>query len=185
MRDQIRNDYANWLIGLAYNWCSPYGSYGQLMKYLYSHDFISLYANDGNRVQDGIEMRFRFIESWPGGDYTYHDVYKYLTHNCNILEVMIALAQRCEDHIMGDPDAGDQSGVWFWGMICNMHLEKMSDENFDISEVEEKINNMLYHHYAKNGDGGLFSVRNPDIDMREAEIWYQMNWHLGEIYDQY
>lgn len=185
MKNQIRDDYANWLIGLAYKWCSAYGSFKQLMEYLFFHDFTSLYANDGNRVQDGIEMRFRFIEAFDSPDYTYHDVYKYLTHNCNILEVMIALARRCEDHIMGDPDAGDQSGVWFWDMIKNMHLENMTDDRFDILEVERKVNDMMNHNYKKNGDGGLFSVRNPNIDMRNAEIWYQMNWHLGEIYDQF
>lgn len=185
MKNQIRNDYANWLIGLAYTWCFQHGSYKKLMEYLYFHDFVSAYANDDNRIQDGIEMRFRFTESFTQTNYTYHDVYKYLTHNCNILEVMIALAQRCEDHIMGDPDAGDQSGVWFWGMITNMHLEGMTDDNFDISLVERRVTGMLNHNYKKNGDGGLFSVRNPNIDMRTAEIWYQMNWHLGEIYDQY
>ena len=185
MKNQIRNDYANWLIGLAYDWCSQHGSYKKLMEYLYFHDFIPTYSKDGNRVQDGIEMRFRFIEAFDSDKYTYHDVYKYLTHNCNILEMMIALAQRCEDHIMGDPAAGDQSGVWFWDMIVNMHLYKMTDEHFNVSKVEKRVNDMLDHNYDKNGDGGLFSVRNPDIDMRNAEIWYQMNWHLGEIYDQY
>lgn len=185
MKNQIRNDYANWLISLAYKWCCNYGSFKKLMEYLYFHDFTSLYANDGNRIQDGIEMRFRFIEACDNPDYTYHDVYKYLTHNCNILEVMIALARRCEDHIMGDPDAGDQSGVWFWGMIRNMHLDHMTDENYSEMEVEQRVNDMLSHNYKKNGDGGLFSVRNPNIDMRQAEIWYQMNWHLGEIYDQF
>ena len=185
MKDQIRNDYANWLIGLTYDWCSKYGSYKKLMEYLYFHEFTSNYSNDENRIQDGIEMRFRFIEAWPRGSYTYHDVYRYLTEPCNILEVMTALARRCEDHIMGDPDIGDRSGVWFWGMIKNMHLEGMTDEKFDISAVEKKVGNMLSHNYKKNGDGGLFSVRNPDLDMRYAEIWYQMNWHLSEIYDQF
>ena len=61
----------------------------------------------------------------------------------------------------------------------------MSDDCFDISEVERKVNNIIDRNYAKNGDGGLFSVRNPDIDMRYAELRYQMNWYLGELYDQY
>ena len=185
MDNQIRNDYANWLMGLAYDWCANHGNYKKLMEYLYFHDFSSAYANDGNRIQDGIEMRLQFVEKFTGKFYSYRDAYNYLTHNCNILEVMIALAQRCEDHIMGDPDIGDQSAIWFWGMIMNMHLERMTDDSFDILEVEEKVNNMLTHNYKKNGDGGLFSVQNPNIDMREAEIYYQMNWHLGEIYDRY
>ena len=185
MKNQIRNDYKNWLLDLTCDWCGTYEhSYRKLMEYLYSRQFTSNYANDMNRIQDGIEMRFRFIEAFAG-PYTYHDVYKYLTHDCNMLEMMVALARRCEDHIMGDPDIGDRSGGWFLGMIRNTHLDEMDDGAFDIRKVERMVDNIIDHNYAKNGDGGLFSVQNPNVDMRNAEIWYQMNWYLGELYDQY
>lgn len=186
MWNQIRNDYKNWLIGLTNSWCSIEGkSYLMLMDYLYSCPFTSSYANDCNRVQDGEDMRFRFVEAFMERNYTYHDVYKYLTHDCNMLEMMAALAQKCEDHIMGDPEVGDRSGEWFWGMLKNTHLDSMSDECFDICEVEKIVSNIINHKYDRNGDGGLFSVKNPQIDMRRAELWYQMNWYLGELYDQY
>ena len=191
MRDQIRNDYKNWLIGLTSNWCSVIlgASYERLMEYLYSRNFTSIYPNDYNRVQDGIEMRFRFIEVCESGfsplKYTYHDVYKHLTHDCNMLEMMAALAQKCEDHIMGDPEIGDRSGEWFCGMLKNTHLDRYSDEYFDDYMVDRIVTNVIDHNYCRNGDGGLFSVKNPAIDMRNAELWYQMNWYLGELYDQY
>lgn len=185
MRNQIQDDYRNWLIGLTCTWCSNYGSYQQLMQYLYSREFIPIYPNDGNRAQDGVDMRFRFVEMQKGLKYTYHDVYNYMPDRCNMLEMMAALAQRCEDHIMGDPDIGDRSGVWFYNMIVNMHLSDMTDDNFDVLTVERAITRVIEHSYARNGDGGLFSVKNPNIDMRTAEIWYQMNWYLGELYDQY
>ena len=185
MKNQIRDDYRNWLIDLTCNWCSNHGSYTQLMSYLYSREFLAQFENDSNRVQDGQDMRFRFVEAFTGAHYTYRDVYKYLTDGCNMLEMMTALAQRCEDHIMGDPDIGDRSGVWFYNMLVNMHLDSMTDDQFDISRVEQIVTNVIEHNYAKNGDGGLFSVKNPTIDMRRAEIWYQMNWYLGELYDQY
>ena len=191
MQNQIRDDYKNWLIGLTNSWCSSASgnSYLSLMEYLYSCPFTSVYANDCNRVQDGIDMRFRYIESLDSGPdsfkYTYRDVFIYLVHDCNMLEMMTALAQKCEDHIMGDPEIGDRSGEWFWGMIKNTHLDLLSDECFDILEAERIVNNIINHNYGRDGDGGLFSVRNPDIDMRTAELWYQMNWYLGEMYDQY
>lgn len=185
MKNQIRNDYKNWLIGLTCSWCSSHGNYTRLMEYLYSREFIPVYCNDENRAKDGIEMRFRFVESTGIPGYSYRDVYNYLTDGCSMLEMMAALARRCEDHIMGDPDIGDRSGVWFFDMITNMHLDEMSDEHFDISIAEQIVDNVINHNYAPNGDGGLFSINNPNIDMRKAEIWYQMNWHLGEIYDRY
>lgn len=183
MKNQIRNDYKNWLLDLTSDWCSSLGNYRMLMDYLYSRQFTSAYPNDRNRASDGIEMRFRFVEA--SRDYTYPDALNYLTHPCNMLEMMAALARRCELHIMGDPDIGDHSGVWFLGMIQNMHLDQMTDENFDILYVERVVNAAIDHTYAKNGDGGLFRVNNPDIDMRSAEIWYQLNWYLGELYDHY
>lgn len=191
MRDQIRNDYKEWLIGLTNSWCSSASgnSYYMLMEYLYSRPFTSIYANDCNRVQDGVDMRFSFIDALDSDpytlEYTYRDVYNYLTHDCNMLEMMAALAQKCEDHIMGDPEIGDRSGEWFWGMLKNTHLDVLSDEYFDISEAETIVTNIIDHNYSRNGDGGLFSVRNPMIDMRTAELWYQMNWYLGEMYGQY
>lgn len=191
MRNQIRDDYKNWLIGLTNSWCSSASgnSYLSLMEYLYSCPFTSVYANDCNRVQDGIDMRFRYIESLDSGPdflkYSYNDVFIYLTHDCNMLEMMTALAQKCEDHIMGDPEIGDRSGEWFWGMIKNTHLDTLSDECFDILEAGRIVNNIINHNYCRDGDGGLFSVKSPDIDMRTAELWYQMNWYLGEMYDQY
>ena len=33
---------------------------------------------------------------------------------CSVLEMMIALAIRCEEHIMDDPDVGNRTGQWFW-----------------------------------------------------------------------
>lgn len=186
MKDQIRNDYKDWLIGLTNKWCGLWGkSYVKLMEYLYSRSFTSVYANDSNRVQDGIEMRFRFIEAYKKVNYTYHDVYRYLTHDCNMLEMMTALAQKCEDHIMGDPEIGDRSGEWFLGMLVNSHLNELSDEEFDISLAKKRVDNIINHNYKSNGEGGLFSVQNPQIDMRNAELWYQMNWYLGELYDRY
>lgn len=185
MKYQMREDYKNWLLNLTYSWCLDHGSYIKLMEYLYSQPFYSIYPNDRNRASDGIEMRFRFIENCEGLQYTYHDVYKYLTHDCNVLEMMTALAKRCEEHIMGDPEIGDKSAAWFWEMICSMGLQSMTDENFDILKVEKKVTNMLDHNYKKDGTGGLFTVKNPNLDMRYAEIWYQMNWYLSELYDQY
>ena len=185
MKNQIKEDYKNWLLNLTCNWCAEHGNYSQLMMYLYSQPFYSVYPNDGNRASDGIEMRFRFIESMPDLTYTYHDAYRYLTDSCNMLEMMTALARRCEDHIMGDPEIGDRAKNWFWGMIVNMHLDRMDDEHFDFNRTKRIVTNVLEHNYDRNGNGGLFSVNDKKIDMRKAEIWYQMNWHLGELFDQY
>lgn len=176
MSSKIRDDYYNWLVDLTCGWCSHYGDYSDLMDYLYARQFTWVIPRDENRASDGFEMRYRFVEQ--NSEYTYRDVYLYLTHPCNLLEMMTALASRCEEHIMGDPSVGDNTGFWFWGMIVSMHLDQMCNSEFDEPYVEEVVTNMLERKYQKNGDGGLFCIDDPSKDMRSAEIWCQLCWYL-------
>lgn len=182
MKSKIRNDYFDWIINLTNNWCVLYsgqGDYYELMECLFHQQFLWTMTMDGNRAQDGVETRFKFVEETE--EYDYRDVYLYLTHPCNVLEMMAALARRCEDHIMGDPSQIDNAGRWFWEMICNMHLDNMYDGNFDEDYVNEVVDDMIERNYAKNGDGGLFTIHDATKDMRYVDIWCQLNWYLDEV----
>ena len=95
--------------------------------------------------------------------------------------MLIALAIRCEEHIMDDPDIGNRTGQWFGGMIDNLGLGSMYDENFDRDYVDEKIGIFLNRDYERNGKGGLFTVKHCKYDLRTVEIWYQMCWYLDYI----
>ena len=95
--------------------------------------------------------------------------------------MMVALAIRCEEHIMGDQDIGDRTGLWFWGMIENLGLLSMTDTAFNKRRVDEIIDIFLNREYKRNGEGGLFTVKNHRDDLRTVEIWYQLMWYLNEI----
>ena len=182
MKSKIRSDYYDWLVDLTNNWCVLYsgrGDYYHLMEYLFDRQFVWEMMMDGNRAQDGVETRFQYVEQTD--EYDYRDVYLYLTHPCNVLEMMAALARRCEDHIMGDPSQRDNSARWFWEMICSMHLDKMTDDRFDEAYVDEVVTDMIDRNYAKNGDGGLFTIHDNSKDMRYVDIWCQLNWYLNEV----
>lgn len=180
MRSKIANDYSRWLIGLACDWCEEFGPCECLINYLHSVPFRSSIENDRNRAADGCDLRIEFAND--SSNYTIRDVMLYMDKiPCSMLEMMVALAGRCEGHIMGDPEIGDRSGVWFCNMLANMHLEQMTDDNYDEAYISSVVNNVLDRKYRKNGDGGLFSIRDKNLDMRKAEIWYQMNWYLSEI----
>jgi hypothetical protein len=95
--------------------------------------------------------------------------------------MMVALAIECEVTIMDDPNIGDRTGQWFWGMIVNLGLGSMTDYKFDDIYVEGVVRRFLDREYEPNGKGGLFTVKNCRYDLRTVEIWNQMCWYLGTI----
>ena len=100
---------------------------------------------------------------------------------CSVLEMMIALAIRCEENIMDNPEVGDRTGQWFWGMIANLGLGAMYNSRFDREYVDETIARFLNRDYDPDGKGGLFRVKNCDHDMRDMEIIDQLFRYLNSI----
>ena len=173
--DRIKNEYFEWLVDLvSSNRYSKYISYRKLLMELHSIEFIFSVPNDINRAKDGIYLRYRF--SIDRDD----DISDYLDGPCSVLEMMVALAIRCEEDIMDDPRVGNRTGQWFWGMIVNLGLGSMTDENYDKKVVDDILRRFLDRKYAPDGKGGLFTV-DCGKDLRKVEIWYQMCWYLDSI----
>lgn len=177
MTYNIEQQYFDWICDSIGTRDEP--SYSKLLYYLDSVEFTYILEMDSNRMEDGIDLRYRF------GYYMQYPkelIQRYLDNRpCSVLEMMAALAIRCEEDIMCDPDEGDRTGEWFWGMIDNLGLSDMTDSDFDVEYVDYIITRFLDREYEPNGEGGLFSVRRCRADMRTVEIWYQMMWYLDEI----
>ena len=182
MNSSIKEEYDNWIIDLATDWCSNFGEYGCLMEYLHSVPFYSTVQIplDRNRGADGKDLRLRFVETTD--EYNYNHAYLYLMdYDASMLEVMVALAIRCEENIMHDSDVGDRSYEWFYGMLMSSGLDACCDDNFDEDTAQEIVTRILERKYSKNGKGGLFTLSNPPKDLRKVEIWYQLLWYLDEV----
>ena len=176
-RDQIINDYFEWLWNFTK--CRGHSQNRKIITLLHNIEFRYSIPMDANREEDGINLRYRFVTE-VGIPKNYQEVYGYLDGPCSVLEMMIALAIRCEESIMDDPDIGDRTSEWFWLMMKNLGLDYMSDRKFDRDIAEEKISIFLDRKYKRNGEGGLFVV-NGRRDLRKVEIWYQMCWYLDTI----
>lgn len=173
-RNELNDRYFDWLCGIIFD-----PRYGKLLAYLHSVDFTYIIPMDGNRAEDGIEMRYRF--AYDQG-YDYRMIASYIDDRpCSVLEMLIALAVRCEEHITYDPDEGDRTGKWFWDMIESLGLLPMTDRRFDQGQIDYILNRFLNRDYEPNGEGGLFTVKHNDRDMREIEIYYQMYAYLEDI----
>ena len=180
--NELQEAYFNWMYRLV---CTrPYiggRTYRCLLSYLHGHDFIALMERDLNRIEDGIDLRYCFAYE---KNVDKNEVATYLDDRpCSVLEMMVALAIKCEE-MMNDPDVGDQTGRWFWEMICSLGLFEFDDYAFDEIEVDYILNKFLHREYEWNGKGGLFTIENSKRDLRDVEIWYQMGWHLNELIEK-
>lgn len=178
MRDDINNEYFNWLYNLvckrAY---SDRITYRKLLMHLHKEEFKYSIPRDRDRAEDGLSMRYRFSL-----EYTYvEDADSYILGPCSVLEMMVALALRCEETIMDDTSYGDRTKQWFWRMVTNLGLGSMHDDQYDREFVDNIVNVFLDREYEPDGRGGLFTIQDCEEDLRTMEIWHQLCWYLDSI----
>lgn len=175
-RKELKQEYFEWL-------CHFVGckNHRELLFLLFSIDFEYSIPMDGNRYEDGINLRYRFADE---KGYHYRFVSSWLDDvPCSMLEMMVALSLRIEEHITGDPDNGDQTSKWFKAMLQNSNLYAMTDDKFDRFAATNIVKDVLQHRYGRNGNGGLFRLRHNRRDLRNVEIWYQAMWYIDEVLD--
>lgn len=178
IRKEIEKSYFEWMVNLVCDGrFSEKISFRKVIEYLHETEFVYYSHSDGDRAADGIDLRYRFGYI----NREYRDAEKYLTGPCSVLEMMVALAIRCEETIMSDPKLGDRTAQWFWIMMVNMGLGSMMDDRFDETHMESIVDSFLKREYEPDGRGGLFRIRDCQCDLREIDIWTQMNWFIHKM----
>lgn len=175
-QNKITNEYFEWLSDLIQSKKRKSVSYRKLLVLLHNTEFTWGISNDGNRAEDGIDLRYRFALEMG-----YRNIHLYLKGPCSVLEMMVALAFRCEEHIMDDPDIGNRTSQWFFEMLESLNLIEMDDLHFDANYARDRITRFIERRYEPDGSGGLFTIRRCAYDLRNVEIWYQMCWYLDSI----
>lgn len=176
-KDRINNEYFEWMCDLVcHDRYAEDISYRKLLACLHSTEFIFVLPMDENRAVDGVSLRYRFAQ-WQEQE----GLADYIQGPCSVLEMMVALALRCEEYLMYDPEIGERTGQWFWNMIVSLGLGSETDSRFDKRYVEDVLGRFLYREYEPDGRGGLFTIRNPRRDLCDIEIWSQMNDYIKSI----
>ena len=180
MTEDFQNAYRNWLHHKMDD-----GNHSILFDYLHDTEFKwdKSIPRDADRESDGRYLRMRFAEE---SDFEFAD--EWLSGPCSFLEFLVALAYSIEDEIMYDPEYPDRSREWFWMMMDNSGLSKFDDKFMKEGRllasqmVFETVNMIMERRYERNGALGLFPLKNPQMDQREVEIWYQANAYFIEEY---
>lgn len=171
----VEKDYFEWMLRIVYSDNHNRDpSYDRLLTTLHEIEFTWIIPLDFNRAEDGKELRWRY------SCVSHEDTYRMLPGPSSVLEMMIALAIRCEE-TMDDPRYGNRTAQWFWKMVTSLGLGGMTDDRFDREYVEDVIQRFLNREYSADGRGGLFTVKHCRYDMRDIEIWKQMNCFLDCI----
>lgn len=173
MNNKVDKQYFYWLCDIV---SSGEHKYDDLLTALYNVKYIAEYSMDENRIADGNDLRYRFGYSEGYSS----DELKDIHNDCSMLEMMIALAIRMEEDIMTNLAYGDRTGTWFWTMIRNLGLGRMTNSRFNQKKFNAIMDTFMNHEYESDGHGGLFVV-DCDYDLTKEEIWTQMNWFLNTL----
>lgn len=179
----LQEIYFNWMSERVFKNPRDIEQYSYLLDALNASMFYFSIPMDENRMQDGIDLRYRF--AFEKG-YSNQEVEVELSNNrsCSMLEMMVALSIKGDERILYDYETGGRADYIFMIMLQSLEFDNMTDDRFDPGFIDEKIDSLLNHRYNYNGYGGLFVVENPRRDMREVDIWYQMNWYIQALYNK-
>ena len=163
-------NYFDWLGMIAFPDGVQRSEYYDALRKLYDVEFRWSMTMDRNRAKDGEQLRVIFEDEVGEPCDKFGP--------CSVLEMMVALAIRCESQIMYDPDEGDQTHIWFWEMFNNLGFSSFDNEFYDEREMRIILRRFLDRDYDPDGYGGPFYIQNFDGDMRKIEIWYQLSYYL-------
>lgn len=148
-----------------------------VLEVLHNTEFTYVLNRDGNRFDDGMELRNDY--EIPCSCRKYID--EFMNRPCSVLEMLMALAIRVDNEIIGDP-AEEHPERFFMEMIENLGLLRYRNYKFKMNEVTKIIQLWMHRRFHKDGVGSPFPVKYSRIDQRDFEIWDQMNTYISENY---
>ena len=172
----MKNGYFNYLCRLV----GGGKDYSKLLSKLHEIEFYSLIPNDDNRGEDGKQLRNNYINEEGPQALLLSDL-----NECTVLEMFIGLSFRLEFESMSSQWEKTPK-EWFWILLDNIGLKSYNDIFYEQvnaqNEITEIVSIFLDRQYKRDGNGGLFPLKNPRKDQRRIEIWYQMSAYILENY---
>lgn len=179
--NDIIYEYLSWLIDFVFvGMYSSRDVYSYLINYLCNTEYYICLEDDENITAYGDQLRYRFQIEHEIDD---ESMIKYFSDiPCSVFEVLVGLSIDIENDIMSDSNYGDRTSQWFWTMLDNLGLIKMTNSNFNQQETRERLETFMNRNYSCDGsNGGLFVVKSCPYDLATIGVWQQVSWYLTEF----
>jgi hypothetical protein len=143
-------------------------SYNGVFEIMHNLEFVWTVPNDDNRIQDGLDLRYEFLNS---PEQTLH------LQGATLLEILVSLSRRTAFTAGGTPEQ------WAWQLLRNLRFHKKPDPltEHQSARVKDMLDTLIWRTYQRDGRGGFFPLNHPDEDQTKVEIWYQMNKYVMEM----
>ena len=173
MSEPLDELYFKWLYGQVGDPSlkNPRRSYWRLLRHLFEKEFVWIVANDDNRIEDGKDLRFEFIDASGLEDVDLG----WVNLGCSMFELLLGLSRRLAFEAGGGPRG------WFWEMLDNLGLSQINYNDraeFSGDEVNDILDRVIWRTYGSDGQGGLFPQKNTTRDQRDVELWYQLSEYV-------
>src|SRR5574343_937028 len=139
------------------------------LREFFIKEFVWFVPNDDNRLEDGRDLRYEFVESMniQEVDITWTQL------GCSMLELMIGLSRRLTFEAEGN------SRDWFWTLVSNLGLRRWPDSVVcPKDKIDEVLDRVIFRNYDSRGRGGFFPLRKTRNDQRTVELWYQLSEYV-------
>ena len=170
LMSEYQSDYYMWLLERVEGTGMFGALYSKLLRFLFDTKYTYTFVMDGNRAKGGESLRSIFAAE--------EGVFIEDVHSgpCTVLEMIEALATEMAF------DKHDSISRWFWELLDNLGLMVYKDDNFNEKEIKDILNRWMSRNYEPDGKGSLFPIPGFDGDMRNVEIWDQMNIYMTKLY---
>ena len=145
--------------------------YFKLFGCLLNVGFASGHPNDARRESEGLNLRDDF--EYETGLYL-----EGLMPRCSFMEMLVALAYRCERQLMRSAYYGDRTSQWFFDMIDSLGLRDCTGPKWSSSTasyIQDKCELMMNRKIC------LFDYKGAKKNINE-EIWKQLSAYINEKY---
>lgn len=161
-------------------------NYYMLLLFLHSVKYVPMLIDDENRRADGNAMIEVYCQE---NGYDLPPVEEFDFSGCSVLEMLLALADRIDKELIGDPNF-NHAPLWFSRMLENLGIYQYDDEHWN----EKKVALQVWNWMHKRGNVHLFCVPltekkgekgEKSLDFRKISEWELVNLSLkSDFLDQ-